>query len=127
MKDLIAKLEAALEGSRELDFDMALAIGNMRIIPEDYQHSEYAEAYIDGEWECIGSEGQWEDYWLPNWTTSIDAALTLVPEGRYFTLRTISVRPQAMVHCPPRTKLGNHNGEASTPALALCIAALKSH
>ena len=67
MTDLIARLQAAGEGSRELDAEIALAIG-------------WREGHV-------GQERCWYD---PNdrmralperFTTSLDAALTLLPEG----------------------------------------------
>lgn len=100
MNSLIKKLEQAEAGSRELDWLIHKHIG-------------------------VDKRPMWASFWL-HYTTSFDAALTLVPEGRGIMLRTNTSSPQAIVYCPVGTRLGNHYGEASTPALALCIAALKA-
>ena len=68
MKDLIAKLEAAPEGSRELDD----AIFEVVTGKSAYQMSV---AFGDIEAPLRRMTG------LPHYTTSLDAALTLAPEG----------------------------------------------
>lgn len=109
MDSLIARLESATEGSLELDYDIHQALG--------WQDND----------ECGWSRG--DERTDPNWpyyTTSFDAALTLVPEGHCITLRTCTSIPQVIVHCPVESRLGNHYGKAATPALAICCAALKA-
>ncbi len=103
---LIEKLEAATEGSRELDLKIGQATHR-------------------------GMRGRVPNYWadnlrlmgqLPEYTTSIDAALTLVPEGTEWILLTV----------PEEGGYGAGVGEsmwnsfALTPALAICIAALRA-
>jgi hypothetical protein len=86
---------------------------------------------INGAW-CIyetglnGKERLWEARGLSQlqrlgaFTASIDAALTLVPEGWQFE---IEIRPcQALV-----IGEGVHRSIAATPALALTAAALRAH
>lgn len=98
MESLIKKLEAATEGSRELDGDI---------------HYHDRKPYPKGGWNTDG---------LPHYTTSIDAALRLVPEGFIWDVASTG---QAWV-------MGGLDNEqhlvtsAPTPALALCIAALKA-
>ncbi len=100
--DLIARLEAASEGSEELNDAI--------------------------DFELFGSDE------ARPYTTSLDAALTLVPEGWW--LRSIEGCPQqnewdAMLDqktIPWGKAIGcaNENVGSPTPALAVCIAALKA-
>lgn len=67
MDDLLDKLRAATEGSRELDSQIYLYLG-LTTRPE-----------------------QWKIHvGLPHYTTSLDAALTLVPEGLQVSHMSIS-------------------------------------
>lgn len=102
MDDLIARLEAAPEGSRELDQDIFFAV-----------HDQDREAY-----RAVGPPGV-----LP-YTTSLDAALTLVPEGCQWGLEVWGENGgNAAWVMPPH---GHPSRYAATPALAICIAALKA-
>ncbi|HAW61423.1 MAG TPA: hypothetical protein DCX26_03715 [Pseudomonas sp.] len=60
-------------------------------------------------------------YECPRYTASIDAAMTLVPEGHWFQL-------EGPDHCA--ADVGNDEqwwkGRAATPALALCAAAIRA-
>ncbi len=104
LKSLIAKLETAKKGSRELDWDITIII----------------------EFPRNGS--------APPYTTSLDAALTLVPEGCYETILSWNSMKSEFGYCRmnvrgPFGKHGWHEdriGEGKTPALAICIAALKA-
>lgn len=76
IRAVIARLEAATEGSRELDGDIYEALG-YRVkrspdVPKGWRHrTTRAWAFLrDSRWESIR-----------HLTTSLDAALTLVPEG----------------------------------------------
>ena len=98
MNDLLAKLESAECGSRELDRSI--------------------EA-----WRCNGALVQWE---FPPYTTSLDAALTLVPEGWWYVIRPDSAilgPPNACDDCDSKLK---DAFDIATAPLALCIAALKA-
>jgi len=103
MKDLIKKLEAATEGSREFDAKVAEVIGFF-----DGQRASYS-LNID---------------LIPYYTTSIDAALTLVPEGwsRPWIKRHNGHHWSVELHQPSTERQGRHK---ELP-LALCIAALKA-
>lgn len=107
MTDLITRLQAAEGPSRELDTEICEAIGFV-----------------------LGQLGH-----APPFTTSIDAALTLVPEGWHWAIYTekgICGGKGARVNVggPERTRRGwskdLHEVYAATPALALCIAALRA-
>lgn len=131
MDDLIARLEAASEGSRELDDAIAKSIGS-RIIPLDV-----AFGRNDGCWVRrvgdqligIGSHNDHgtssTDFYLPRYTTSIDAALPLVPAGYgYVGLQRFSDGWYAQV--AQSSTSFRHEGTQKPAALALCIAALKA-
>lgn len=120
--ELIAKLEAATEGSRQLDGEIGRAVG--------YVASSWwgAIAFRWNEGECWGS--------VPDFTTSLDAALTLVPEGWGWLARSHDGSPAYDGTGRGRGGFANVNiGRddaqfftefAATPALALCIAALRA-
>ena len=127
MDDLIAKLEAAVEGNPFLDMGIARAIG----------------------WTCPGADPPtWPmdpdniyDWWGVNWfgadgkahgtvrdfpfTTSLDAALTLVPEGMSVMLDITPGKTFCSVH-DNSGLVGSPDGENLSPPLTLCIAALKA-
>ena len=114
MKDLIARLEAATEGNRELGEDIYVELSFRRLIPQ-------TPGYPLGD-----RRGCQFDY-----TTSIDAALTLVPEGWGFMLRyhitRRGMRATASALAPFMAERGDvFDQSAATPALAHCIAALKA-
>ena len=114
MKALIEKLEAAAEGSRELDGDIADAIGYTK--PRDVGFG-----FVGGPTRAAA----------PHYTTSIDAALTLVPAGWRVD---IFAWDSMEAECYLRDRDGQHPAckwaeckwNLRIPALALCIAALKA-
>lgn len=127
MKQLIADLEAAPEGSRELDIKIWVAVNGkgqpMKTVgPPSYNPPRFF---------CNPSPDiDWIGYDLliiaPNYT-SLDAALTLVPEGCGWHVddegvAVVFVRENDLVGHPI---IGQCN-EASTPPLGICIAALKA-
>jgi len=102
MKDLIAKLEAATEGSRELDDAINRATGDKHL-----------------------------SYDPPHYTTSIDAALTLVPkEFRWWSLSNKDNEDEFFIITLREPYAGGRYrhcaGAHLTVALALCIVALKA-
>lgn len=109
--DPIAALEVAPEGSRKLDKAIYVALG----LPIT-NHARLSQRQIDVHLESVA----------PHYSTSLDAALSWMPEGCKVTLRTNTIRPQAIVHCPPNQKIGNFYGKARTLAMALCIAIWKA-
>ena len=115
---LIRDLEAATEGSRELDGEIALSLGWVK------HHAGWAH------WTTpAGLENQH----VPFFSDSLDDALSLVPEGTwYWHIRKHKSRGRSHDAIVTLRKPGetadkiqfqvNHK----TPALALCIAALKA-
>ena len=98
MSELIERIEASSEGSRELDKKLcAIYLGHP--VP-------------------LGCP-------IPRYTTSIDAALTLVPAGFDWRVGHYAGHPNAgaVVATP---EIEATRCDAATPALALCAAALKA-
>lgn len=122
LSDLIARLEAAKEGSRELDADLH---------PTPAWHDEDCD-----EWRAqYGDTGGTIE--VPHYTTSLDAALTLVPAGwNYQLLKTggvllLSGKPfSASIKAPSEYGWVDppypSDGYADTMPLSLCIAAMKA-
>lgn len=131
MNDLIKRLEAATEGSREIDARIWCLVNNYEFI---YMcdgrglHSNNVSREIEGYLKFSHKNGQIYEgdkvqYFSLQlrYTTSLDAALTLVPEG---LLWDVESRGAAFVGDP---KMPSRMFEmAATPTLALCIAALKA-
>lgn len=127
MQDLITRLEAATEGSRELDAEIAVRI----------KYPTYR--YPDPVSNCAPSS--WVEAWdrltgwsvgdpLPRYTRSIDAAMTLVPEGWRVHRMQESDDGRWSAFVVRKHGLGGISGdewaEWPTPAIALTIAALKA-
>ena len=119
MKDLIARLEKATEPDRELDIAIATVICEYPIVHEK----------DDGGWVSLPQTVVHITRWAKEYTSSIDDALTLVPKGFAFSLLdlgtfTPKVRPQCEYARP--SDAGSDVVDGATPAIALCIAALKA-
>jgi hypothetical protein len=127
MTNLIARLEAAREGSRELDAMIWTAVNGkgqpMRRVGPPTYNPERLFCNPDPDMNWIG-------YDLlniaPHYTTWLDAALTLRPEGAEIALTDLYKVPMAEVGLnftegPETARL-----EHGTLALALCIASLRA-
>ena len=120
----IERLEAATEGSRELDAEIAVQIwpALAGFQPDSERGPGHWITPQDGPTYA-------EDY-----TTSIDAALTLVPEGWYLTcLAEVGCghfydwAATICDHLEGRVEDGDwRSAPGQTPALALCIATVKA-
>lgn len=142
MDELIEKMERATGADRELDVligaavdvDCGLGLGlTFAVAVERFGvawATESAEAHNSILWNA-----------LPRYTSSLDAALTLVPEGDYdqtwtkstrgkgswehWTLHQVRICLETVADDPDETSpeaIGCHNVQA----IALCIAALKA-
>ena len=96
---LIAALQDATEGSRELDERIALYVG----------------------W-AVQPDGQ-AQAGIPAYSTSLDAALTLVPDNASWLVRKTT---DVFDGKPMHGAVGSHGSRAATPALAMCCAALRA-
>jgi hypothetical protein len=114
---LIERLEKAESGSRELDAEIACHIDGRRFQAID--RADRVIFNVDGVgWPVWRSLKE-----IPHYTTSLDAALTLVPEGLWFSVGCENdFTPVATVYAQNE----QFDAFASSPALALCIAALKA-
>lgn len=137
MSDLIARLEAAEEPSRELDTEIWLACvpGTTRN-QWSYTHVATGRLCDINETRELQPDGCRRLVIVPNYTASIDAALTLVPDGMWWLIGAGRIRQKeplygAQILChdpdPPYTSDVIAEGEHDAgPAVALCIAALKA-
>lgn len=104
MTQLIPRLESATQGSRELDLEIARLMGVVVM-----RHNR--------------ETGRNEEYTHWHYTTNLQDALALIPDGFAWRVKATNIEG-AMEYS------GQVNYEkpsyAPTPALALCIAALKA-
>lgn len=113
MTPLIKRLEALTGPSREVDAEIAKAIGWVKYITWT---SPNGRIYAD----------------CPNFTNSLDAAMTLVPKmdrPNFPWLMMKSNNPNNPIGCRCELWLDNvknYRGRGATLAVALCIAALKA-
>lgn len=127
----LAELVEALTGpDREVDAEIAIALG-WNDVRYDRLHGNYWEHQVGDEYE-VGRV-------IPEWTASLDAAMTLVPAECLFATRTVWDRGNmggfASVSRYELAEPGNmlkrywmdeHQTVAATPALALTAAALRA-
>ena len=129
LDDLLARLEAATEGSEAFDVEIAHKIGMARqAYNEDGVADDivYDPPYPGGQPRCRPLR----------YTRSLDAALTLVPEGAFVEvngprkyLNIPTVVPNfwlAKVWHGPQFHAARHDGWGATEPLARCIAALRA-
>ena len=123
---LIERLEKAGEGSRELDAEIATAMG--WTVHNARRNGLWVIPF--GEYETCDPDAMFR---LGEFTTSLDAALALAERTGlrpYMADATIKGRWRWMLENPPL--LGDleaepwTNGVAATPALALCLAVLRA-
>jgi len=111
MNDLIKRLEEATEWSRELDADIYEAMGNTVF---------RAYGVMPVRDKDFGP--------IPAYTFSLDTAVTLVPEGIAWTVSKL-FNNRFWASCDDPEDYDNSwavSAEKPTPALALCIAALRA-
>lgn len=125
VKDLIASLREAGEGSRELDVKIARALGRVWNEPLLNFHTDYDGSTI----EVMEDGSSWK--LIPGFTTSLDAIVGLIREklpGRHWSVQTTgepgsgAYSAEISASAPYRFNVICYT--APTPALALCIALL---
>ena len=116
--ELIAALEAATGPSRELDAEIWFSGAALVNGPVKKGFDDYGGAHRT-HW-TKGSIGIWDDKLL-NYTASLDAALMLVPEGMMWDVESRNAAFVGFASAPVRQFV-----IGSTPAIALCIAALRA-
>lgn len=117
--ELIERLEKATGACRELDAAIAQVVSA--------EHGPREKVYYESR------TVEYFDEVAPRYTASIDAALTLVPEGWTYVSLEICARGLSTQHCRASVErlVGEHDDErehgyAPTPALAIVIAALRA-
>jgi hypothetical protein len=132
LRSLIERLEAATEGSRYLDVEIACAVPTS--IPGYPKYEYTVPMRIARGWESnriyvcdVDGDLTRESHLAPNYTTSIDAALTLVPEG--WVVANLYQHLETKRWLASVGRLNKEVGTslfAATAAIAFCIAALKA-
>lgn len=119
--DLIARLEKASGPDRELANEVLLACG--------WKINEYGDEGPTRSIEWVNPDPNGIDYLdggQPDPTTSIDAAVTLVPDGYGWAVNSDRGRCCANYRHQVTGAKPDFPTSAATPAIALCIAALRA-
>ncbi len=113
--DLIQSLQSAKEGSRFLDAQIAKALGwTLHVVPD--ARKPKGKRYI---WSSGTTE---EPVIVPPFTTDLDAAVELVEKLADDKVYALTVGPDGST---AQAGMNAKTAVASTPALALCIAAVQ--
>ena len=122
---LVARCEAATEADRQLDADISVTIYGGEIV---WKQSVTGEAWPHRRYASKAHIGGFGRAPVEPVTASLDAAVTLVPEGWRWEVHWQSesrsaalVQPFGQVHWATLRQ-----ASADTPALALCAAALRA-
>lgn len=106
LDDLISRLEAATEGSRELDAEIFRWIGL----------TERQERHCRDWCRMDGRTGLTREHyigaWAPAFTESVDDAMTLLPEGAWFLLGAGKTRPDEPLYGALIMRAGDIDGPA---------------
>lgn len=100
--------------SKTLDADIGRAVGETPKIKNIYRQNRYPRELLR------------TDKVFPAYTTSLDAAVTLVPEGKDWQAGKIGNECAAGIYPAAHHPFATHKAKAATPALALCAAALRA-
>ena len=114
-ESLVARLEQAEKGSRELD------VAIWHLVETKFQRSEIMVG-----WSVVpnGTRTVKDDVFAPSYTKSVDAAMTLIPEEWHVShLWWDTERASANLTLKVSVY---ESGNAKTPALALTAASLKA-
>jgi len=124
--DLAERIERLNGPCREMDAEIAvLALGMER--DGDYFFGKDEDFVLERDYYSLDGTARE----LPHYTSSLDAAMTLVPEGMMFTV-SLHDHGQGAASIFKRDANGSRETAcklcvASTPALALCAAALRAN
>jgi len=120
---LIERLEKAKKGSLELDTAICCALYQ---IPQERGelHNDYMRNRTTEQWSGI-IPSEFMDTWRC-FTGSIDAALTLVPDGWEWIVSNDPYMNRSHYACVEKEGVPVEGSGGNGPALALCIAALRA-
>ncbi len=138
MSDLIERLERAAAADRELDRDIARSLEQLPTKPftgPSAWDMHKGMFWVYGKKDT--KDGSIEEKWsrtAPRYTSSVDAALTLVPENSAWAISRGDPDPEGYPKpfratvMPPLVKDGYRDATEwhTHSAIALCIAALKT-
>jgi hypothetical protein len=128
--DLAERCEAATGPDRDIDGWIAVAVDPDRQTIVGEKPGRFPRDPIYGPasevMEKIGGRDGADYLCAPAYTASIDAAMSLVPEGWRFEVTTTGFKPGASIVSPKGTFTNGGGAYAATPALALCAAALRA-
>ncbi|WEX75086.1 hypothetical protein PYH37_000420 [Sinorhizobium numidicum] len=116
--DLIQELQNLKHASREVDVKIGLLVGWQRRVEYTQENGEASRNVI---WFLHGEKTAR----LPRFTETIDSALQLVDLVAPRSTGGVSWSDETDGHCGTAVINGGPYCRAATPALALCIAALK--
>ena len=123
---LAERCEQASGPDRELDFAI------FRLLNPKYAGPEWQEFGGGLRHRYDSSDIRFLPHMTPaNWTASLDAALTLVPDGWKWTLHSADTAGPPCAYCVPNMgrlpwPMWVNDVSAATPALALCAATLRA-
>ena len=122
---LIQRLEAATGPSRELDAEIERAV--QRCDPGAWYDAK-EDCLLWDEERDFGSTVAYErcGQYLPDYTASIDAALTLVPDGMEYEITTLYGIARVAVGLNAEPGPFYAEDPSGNVAIALCIAAIKA-
>jgi hypothetical protein len=115
---LAERCEAATGPDRELDKLIHEALGNCV-----HRETEYYAVQSDTGFTCKACRKDTYGFTIPKYSASLDAAMTLVPEGWAWSLNS-GAAGECFARVSPKSRLTVV--DAATPALALCAAALSA-
>lgn len=123
-ENLIDRLEKATGPDRELDVAIAFAIGRVRERDGNYLYATGNDS------DMVVEPNEYDDHIVAQplgyYTRSLDAAATLVPEKAAAWRVGRGDVSWAVVSEGYRDSDKDHTVQAATPAIALCVAALKA-
>ena len=125
LEALLARVSAGTGPDRELDAEIARAIGWKPLYRDDYSKWWPPSAVTDAR-ERKRSILHHPTQPLPMFTTSLDAALTLVPDGCEWLRKTERTMTVYRVPFDPKEWARHIDIHAATPARALIAACIKA-
>ncbi len=133
LKELIGRLERCAGPDRELDAHIAASVGLPMTFCDFDAGCYHGDCISPGCGKPLGLTDERRSYpadWrdderLPHYTSSIDAAISLVPRPMCWNGGEVNEDDQPWA-CITDSEGADYAATAATPILALCIAALKA-